>query len=219
MHGWLTLLLQHDLNKPKQLNYSRTLHMLHWTIYSYWESLRMRLLLRFLFYGMWGMIISYIFIFLSYAKKRWLHISSRPVEDNGYSDIEAKALELWASPHMDVGFSSNLRFCNEIVTYIKNFWLGTAEWTGETTTTNNTKENDKIIIIKKKLQGQTLNVQNKALMETVHHTFGRWFLCHESTTNVVRLNRNGNPIYEMPIERFSRVWTILEAGEKTGSLK
>ena len=50
-------------------------------------------------------------ISLVYAKKRWLHISSRPGEDNGYSDIEAKALELWASPHMDVGF------CNKIVAY------------------------------------------------------------------------------------------------------
>ena len=79
MHGWLTLLLQHDLNKP-------TLHELctcYTELYSYWESLRIRLLLRFLFCGMWEMIISF-----RYAKKRWLHISSRPGEDNGYSDIE-----------------------------------------------------------------------------------------------------------------------------------
>ena len=98
--------------------------------------------------------------------------------------------------------------------HIKNFWLGTAERTRETTTTTKTKGNDNT---KKMLQGQTLNVQNKTLVETVHHTVGR-FLCHESTTNVVRLNRNGNPIDEMSIATQPCVSDI-DAREKRGPLK
>lgn len=54
--------------------------------------------------------------------------------------------------------------------HIKNFWLGTAERTRETTTTTKTKENDKI----KNAAGTNVErakQQNKTLMETVQHTF------------------------------------------------
>ena len=58
-------------------------------------------------------------------------------------------LHMWTSVfHQIVVFATKS-------SHIKNFWLGTAERTRETTTTTKTKENDKI---EKKLQGQTLNV-------------------------------------------------------------
>lgn len=71
-------------------------------------------------------------------------------------------LHIWTSVfHQIVVFATKS-------SHIKNFGLGTAERTRENTTTRKTKENDKL---KKELQWQTLNVQNKTLMETVHHTF------------------------------------------------
>ena len=198
MHGWLTLLLQHDLNKPKQLKSSRTLHMLHWTI---------QLLRKF------ANPTIFAFLVLRYVRndnKLHFHISLVTQKRGDYTflldlvkTMDIQISKMWASPHVDVGFSSNRRFCNE-----------TAERTRETTTTTKTKGNDNI---KKMLQGQTLNVQNKTLVETVHHTVSR-FLCHESTTNVVRLNRNGNPIDEMSIATQPCVNDI-DAREKTGPLK
>ena len=86
-------------------------------------------------------------------------------------DIQISKLRHWNCEPLHIWTSSVFHQIVVFATkssHIKNFWLGTAERTRETTTTRKTKENDKL---KKGLQWQTLNVRNKTLMETVHHTF------------------------------------------------
>ena len=92
-----------------------------------------------------GMIISYILIFFSPGMQKRgdnTFLWDLVIKDNGYSAIEAKALELWASPSTNVRFSikSSRPFATKS-SHIKNIWLGTAERTRETTTTKKTERN------------------------------------------------------------------------------
>ena len=62
--------------------------------------------------SMRGMIITYIFIFFSPGMQKRgdnTFLWDLVIKDNGYSAIEAKVLELWASPSTNVRFPSNRR--------------------------------------------------------------------------------------------------------------
>lgn len=119
-------------------------------------------------------------------------------------------LHIWTSVfHQIVVFATKS-------SHIKNFGLGTAERTRE----NTTDEEDKR---KRQIKKRAAVTNAECAKQNTHGNCTPHFL---ADSFVIKARQTLSDLIGMairstkrPIERFSRVWAILEAGEKTGSLK
>ena len=129
--------------------------------------------------------------------------------------MDIQTSKMWASPHVDVGFSSNRRICDEIVAYQE--FLAGYRWANSR---NHDDEEDKR---KRQIKKRAAVTNAERAKQNTHGNCTPHFL---ADSFVIKARQTLSDLIGMairstkrPIERFSRVWTILEAGEKTGSLK